>query len=102
MHELIYPLEVDLGRVTEWGDEDDLDVLYPKFCKAVEKKANQFKRAAGYRRLCCVPIFVLAIAMVGRVQRHYVHATWFNVRRLGSMLGEYGGVSDSDMIMGTS
>lgn len=99
VHELTYSLETDMQRLTEFSDEDDLGVLYPRFCAAVEAKAEEFKGSGGYRRLCCVPTFVLGLAMIGRVRRHYTHASWFTVRKLGSMLGEYGGVSRRECII---
>jgi len=90
--ELTDSLEEDRGRELD-EDEDELQVLYPKFSQAVAKKADLFKEDKGYRRLCCVPSFILGLAMVGRVGRHYMHSPWFSIGRLGDMLGEYGGVS---------
>jgi hypothetical protein len=91
--ELTDYLEEDLGRELDADGEDDLEVLYPKFSGAVEVKAKLFKDDKGYRRLCCVPSFVLGLAMAGRAGQHYKHCEWFGIGRLGSMLGECGGVS---------
>src|SRR5712691_1514069 len=79
-------------------DEEKLIVLYPKFCEAVKAKAEQFKDDKGYRRLCCVPSFVLGLAMSGRVARHFKHSPWFTIGKLGEMLGDYGGVSENEVI----
>lgn len=92
--ELTDHLEEDRRRELDSEDEDDLEVLYPKFSQGVETKAALFKDDKGYRRLCCVPSFVLGLAMVGRVGQHYKHCPWFSIGPLGNMLGEYGGVSD--------
>ena len=71
-------------------------MLYPKFSAGVQAKADMFKGDGGYRQLCCVTPFVLGIAMVGRIQRHYKHSYWFNIGDLGKMLGEYGVVSSDE------
>jgi len=94
MNELTDYLEVDCRRELD-AEEDELEVLYPGFFDKVKLKADMFKedRGKGYRELCCVPSFVLGLAMVGRVGRHYMHCSWFNVTRLGNMVGSYGGVS---------
>ena len=98
MDELTDYLEEDIGRGLEADGEDMLNVLYPKFCEAVKVKAEQFKDDKGYRRLCCVPSFVLGLAMSGRVARHFKHSPWFTIGRLGEMLGDYGGVSETEVI----
>lgn len=88
-------LNRDLKRLGDAdADEDDIEVLYPQFFKRVKLKASTFKGAKGYRELVCIPPFILGLAMVGRVKRHYTHARWFMIGRLGRMLGEYGGVSE--------
>ena len=86
-------LNEDLSRELDPG-EDDLDVLYPKFRRAVDKKAEQFKGdLAVYRQLTFVPSFVLGLAMAGRIGRHYMHSPWFTTANLGKMVGDVGGVS---------
>jgi len=92
VNELTYHLEEDLSRGLEADGQDILSVLYLKFCEAVKVKAEQFKEDKGYRRLCCVPSFILGLAMAGRAGRHYKHCSWFTIGTLSSMLGEYGGV----------
>jgi len=97
--ELMEYLNEDLGRGLEAEGEDILGVLYPKFCDAVKLKAEQFKdEHKGYRRLCCVPSFVLGLAMAGRVGRHFKHCAWFMIGTLSEMLGEYGGVSEVEVV----
>jgi hypothetical protein len=93
INELTDHLEEDLVRDVD-AEQDELEVVYPKFFKAVKAKAEAFKedRVHGYRQLCCVPSFVLGLAMVGRVGRHYKHCSWFVISQLGKMLGVYGGV----------
>src|ERR1700752_3613852 len=63
VNELTDYLEMDMKGLKEWGDEDDPEVLYPKFSASVQAKADMFKGDGGYRRLCCVTPFVLGIAM---------------------------------------
>jgi len=94
MNELTYHLEQDCQRELD-PEDDELEVLYPAFFEEVKLKSEVFKedRSNGYRALCCVPSFVLGLAMVGRVGRHYTHCSWFSMMRLWNMLGEYGGVS---------
>ena len=91
--ELTDYLEEDIQCGLEDDEEDDLEVLYPKFYKAVQEKAILFKEEKGPRELCCVPSFVLGLAMAGRLGRHYKHCPWFTNARLNKMLGEIGGVS---------
>lgn len=89
-------LNEDLKREPD-EEEDDLEVLYPKFFKHVNSKASEFRGCKGYRELCCVPSFVLGLAMVGRVKRHYTHSSWFTIGQLSKMVGEYGGVSEMEI-----
>jgi hypothetical protein len=85
-------LEEDQASGMNDEEEDELEVLYPTFFNGVKAKADIFKENKDYRRLCCVPSFVLGLAMVGRVGRHYKHSDWFSIGQLGAMFGEYGGV----------
>lgn len=88
-------LEDDLARGLDAVDEDDLELLYPRFCDAVKKMAERFKDSdSRNRRLCSVPSFVLGLAMAGRGGRHYKHSSWFTAAHLGQMLGTFGGVSE--------
>jgi hypothetical protein len=91
--ELTDKLELDLGRDLEEDDEDELEIVYPKFSALVAKKAALFKEARDYRLLCLVPSFLLGLAMVGRITRHYIHCPWFTIKALTNMVGDYGGVS---------
>lgn len=67
---------------------------YPRFKKAVDEKAVQFKQKKhGYREICCLPSFALGLVMASRVQSHFKHAPWFKVGHLGDMVDVYGTVS---------
>jgi hypothetical protein len=94
VRELTDYLEEDIARGLDDPDEDDLEVLYPKFCNMVAKKVVLFREEKGTRLLCCVPSFVLGLSMAGRVGPHYTHCPWFTSAHLLTTLGEIGGVSE--------
>lgn len=77
--------------------EDDASTLYPRFMTAAEEKAKEFNKsqARGPRRLCLVPSFVLALVMVSRVRRQWLHAPWFKIPNLCRMLENHGAVSNT-------
>ena len=88
-------LEKDIRALKEQGEslEEDYEVLYPNFDKMVQHKADKFKQnSAGYRQLCCLPRFALALVMASRVWRHYRHAVWFRMAKLKEMSEVHGGV----------
>jgi hypothetical protein len=88
----------DIATLKEEDREsgDDYEVMYPRFMKAVKKKADKFKQdSRGYRQICLMPTFSLALVMVSRVRSHYIHADWFKITRLNAMVDIYGGVRAS-------
>jgi hypothetical protein len=87
-------LEKDLRKLTDRTRDDDYEVIYPLFMEAVAKKAEKYKSTTqGYRQLCCLPRFALALVMASRVWRHYRHAEWFCMPKLKNMVEVHGGVS---------
>ena len=87
-------LEADMPRArTIQSREDDPNILFPTFMKRVEEKADEYKDAGGYRRLCSVPSFTLALVSVARIRRHYKHCSWFKISVLQKMVDVHGGVS---------
>ena len=85
----------DLANIGDKDKEEDYEVLYPSFMERVAKKAEDFKRnAAGFRQLCCLPRFALALVMMSRVRSHYTHCDWFNIGTLKTMIEVHGGVSE--------
>jgi hypothetical protein len=85
---------VDHGKVKPRNRSDDYEVLYPTFMEQVKVKADQFKRnTTGYRQICCIPRFTLALVMMSRVRSHYTHANWFRIGQLKTMIDVHGGVS---------
>ena len=91
--ELTDELEKDLEGELD-AEEDDIQILYPKFYDMLEKKAEKFKGdSSGHRQICCVPSFVLALSMAGRLGRHYKHCRWFTTVHMRTIVGQIGGVS---------
>jgi hypothetical protein len=90
--ELRDAFEKDLPRAMAMPEEDDLSILYPTFMDKVKHMAEEFKESGGYRRLCKVPSFALALVMVSRIRRHYTHCSWFKISTLQTMLSIHGGV----------
>jgi hypothetical protein len=86
-------LSHDLENVNADPDEDNLEVLYPRFSKELDAKAKRFSGEGGYRRLCSVRSFFIGIVMLLRIPRHYIHAPWFRVTMLTQMIDYHAGVS---------
>jgi hypothetical protein len=74
-------------------EEEDHRILYLLFFEAIQEKAELFKHAQEYRLLCLMPTFALALVMMSRIRRHYVHASWFRLTPLTKMVGVHGMVS---------
>ena len=67
---------------------------FPEYAKAIAAMADKYKSVnGGFRKLALVPSFMLALVMASRVQRHFVHASWFRVTPLLKMVDVHGGVS---------
>ncbi len=79
--------------------EDNLSILFPTFMKKVKDKAEEYKDTGGYRRLCSVPSFTLALVSVLRIRRHYTHCVWFKISTLQKMLDVHGGVGGICMML---
>jgi hypothetical protein len=77
--------------------EDDPNILFPTFMEKVQAKAEEYKDVGGYRRLCSVPSFTLALVSVSRIRRHYTHCSWFKISTLQKMVDVHGGVSGINM-----
>lgn len=90
----VYEKDVKNAKDTAALDKEDYEILYPLVFEAVREKEEVFKHVShGYRPLCVVPTFTLALIMLSRIRRHYVHAEWFRLRPLMSMIGVHGSVS---------
>jgi hypothetical protein len=95
VNELKDVLEMDMPRArTIQAREDDPNILFPTFMKGVEQTADKYKESGGYRRLCSVPSFTLALVSVARIRRHYIHCPWFKIGMLQKMVDVHGGVSN--------
>ena len=91
----------DRKRIKDWTKVEDYEVRYPTFMKRVTIKADEFKRnATGYRHICCLPRFALALVMMSRVRSHYTHSSWFNIANLKTMIEVHGGVSETTVACG--
>lgn len=91
---------LDLSAMVDLKSEEDYEVLYPEFIKRVSEKADSFKRnATGYRQICCLPRFALALVMMSRVRSHYTHSSWFQVGTLKEMIEVHGGVSGGEGVL---
>jgi hypothetical protein len=86
----------DLEDDASSSSYEDYQVLYPKFMKAIQRKADKLKKdSQGYRQICLMPTFALGLVMVSRVRSHYIHAKWFKIGSLNRMVYIHGGVSAS-------
>ena len=86
----------DRAKINDWTNGEDYEVLYPTFMARVVSKAEEFKRnVTGYRQICCLPRFALALVMMSRVRSHYTHSPWFNITDLKTMVEVHGGVSET-------
>lgn len=75
--------------------QDDSQIQYPEFMKAIAEKADMYKQEhAGFRKLTCMPSFVLSLVMASRVARHYTHAPWFKVATFNKMVEVHGCVRE--------
>lgn len=87
----------DLEKNTEREPEEheNLRVKYPKYTAMLNKFSEKFNQVnVGFRRLTCMPTFMLGLVMASRVQRHYQHAPWFRVGAFNKMAEVHGAVSD--------
>ena len=83
----------NLPSIEEYEDYRYKD-RFPEYTKAIEAMADKYKSVnGGFRKLALVPLFMLALVMASRVQRHFVHASWFRVTPLLKMVDVHGGVS---------
>ena len=95
LDELKDALEIDLDRTADLSREEDFEISYTEFMSTVNRKAVQFKQDShGYRQICSVPPFALALVMASRVQSHYTHARWFRLGSLTEMINVHGTVSE--------
>jgi hypothetical protein len=75
-------------------EHEELRIKYPDYWERLAKINEEFIGInAGYRRLTCMPTFMLGLVMASRIRRHYVHASWFRVTSFNKMLEVHGGVS---------
>jgi uncharacterized protein YdiU (UPF0061 family) len=75
--------------------EADSAAQYPKFMQAIARKSEEYKHEhSKFRRVSCMPSFVLSLVMVSRVSRHYTHASWFKVSTFNQMVEVHGAVSN--------
>ena len=82
-------MNVDNARYSE-----EFDVKYPSYMTKAKEKAAKFKQTfKGYRRICCLPSFSFGLVMASRVHSHYIHAPWFRLASLDSMIDVHGTVS---------
>lgn len=80
----------------EMEEFEDLRVKYPKYSALLNSFATKFKQVnVGFRRLTCMPTFMLGLVMASRVQRHYQHAPWFRVGMFNKIVEVHGAVSDA-------
>jgi hypothetical protein len=92
--ELKREFEKDLRTKTQLKKDEDYCVAYPLYTARIKEKAEKFKSVnRGFRKLACVPTFMLGMVMASRVRRHYVHASWFKVPSLIKMVDVHGAVS---------
>ena len=79
---------------SERGDHFDYQGSCKQYKDALDAHANKYKMVnSGFRRLALVPSFMLALAMMSRVRRQFVHATWFRSSALLKMVNIHGRVS---------
>jgi hypothetical protein len=91
-------LERDIRNKKEKGeiirDEDELRVKYPAYTQRLAEMNQKYLGvSAGYRRLTCMPTFMLGLVQASRIRRHYTHAPWFRVTNFNKMLEVHGGMS---------
>ena len=80
----------------ESEEHEDLRVRYPKYTAMLNGFADKFKQVnVGFRRLTCMPTFMLGLVMASRVRRHYQHAPWFRASTFNKMVEVHGAVSDT-------
>ena len=78
-----------------YEENEELKVKYSDYCERLEELSKNFLGTnPAYRRLMCMPSFVLSLVMASRVRRHYIHAPWFRVTSFNKMLDVHGGVSE--------
>ena len=91
----------DLRKITERESEEheDLRVKYPKYTAMLNGFSVKFKQVnVGFRRLTCMPTFMLGLVMASRVRRHYQHAPWFRASMFNKMAEVHGAVSDTPIV----
>jgi hypothetical protein len=92
--ELKREFEKDLRTKTRLNKDEDYKIAYPLYTKRIKEKAEKFKSVnSGFRKLACMPTFMLGMVMASRVRRHYVHAPWFKASSLVKMVDVHGAVS---------
>lgn len=92
--ELKREFEKDLRTKKQLNKDEDYRVAYPLYTKRIKLKAEKFKSVnSGFRKLACMPTFMLGMVMASRVRRHFVHAPWFKAGSLVKMVDVHGAVS---------
>jgi hypothetical protein len=80
----------------EVEEYEDLRVKYPLYTKKIGEFATKYNQVnVGFRKLACMPTFMLGLVMASRVRRHYQHASWFRVATFHKMAEVHGAVSDN-------
>jgi hypothetical protein len=90
--ELRLVFESELLKVKDRSN--DFEVNFPKFVELAMMKAEQYKAKGnyGYRKLFCLPSFMMGLVMAARIRRHYMHAPWFRAMNFVRMVEVHGGV----------
>ena len=97
--ELKRKFEKDVKTKAELTKDEDYRIAYPLYALKIKEKAEKFKCVnSGFRKLACMPTFMLGMVMASRVRRHYVHAPWFKASSLVKMVDVHGAVSVDSFI----
>ena len=94
INKLKWEFKKDLRTKKQLNKDEDYWVTYLLFTKCIKLKAEKFKSVnSGFRKLACMPMFMLGMVMASRVRRHFVHAPWFKAGSLVKMVDIHGAVS---------
>lgn len=90
IEELKFVFLPELDKVVDRSE--DCQINFPKFVELTKEKAEQFKSNAnhGYRKLLCLPSFMMGLVMASRITTHYTHAPWFRAMNFVRMVEVHG------------